>query len=267
MPMISTFGAGSARGFGMGVGSSYDTFELITSNTSTFTEGNTTHTFPSGIEAGDLLVMMQSNAMQTVDGYGPAIGSLSFGTGFTQANDGSFGNSQYYQSYYQPSQYSVGNLTVSYKVAAGTESGASIGGFETPSNVRGSPYGTRLVFVFRPSFTHSSSVTVDFINVRNTTGGSTVASHTISVSRTPSASLPSCGVVFFSSPGSSKTASLSGGLSTFDSSSSTSSGSFIHQSIFRGGFVCLKGTSEITATGPANTTAVDQVQIYTFTLS
>jgi hypothetical protein len=187
MPMISTFGAGSARGFGMGVGSSYDTFELITSNTSTFTEGNTTHTFPSGIEAGDLLVMMQSNAMQTVDGYGPAIGSLSFGTGFTQANAGSFGNSQYYQSYYQPSQYSVGNLTVSYKVAAGTESGASIGGFETPLT-RGSPYGTRLVFVFRPSFTHSSSVTVDFINVMNTTGGSTVASHTISVSRTPSAS-------------------------------------------------------------------------------
>ena len=261
MPMLATFGAGSARAFGFGAVSSYDTFELITSNTSTFTEGHTTHTFPSGIEAGDLLVMMQSNAMETNSGYGPS-NSLSYGTGFTQANGPQF------QSYYQPySDYSVGNLTVSYKVAAGTESGASIGGFETPSNVRGSPYGTRLVFVFRPSFTHSSSVTVDFINVRNTTGGSTVASHTISVSRTPSASLPSCGVVFFSSPGSSKTASLSGGLSTFDSSSSTSSGSYIHQSIFRGAFVCRKGTSQITATGPASTTAVDGIQIYTFTLS
>jgi hypothetical protein len=65
MPMLATFGAGSARAFGFGAVSSYDTFELITSNTSTFTEGQTTHTFPSGIEAGDLLVMMQSCAMET----------------------------------------------------------------------------------------------------------------------------------------------------------------------------------------------------------
>jgi hypothetical protein len=262
MPMLATFGAGSARAFGFGAVSSYDTFELITSNTSTFTEGQTTHTFPSGIEAGDLLVMMQSNAMETNSGYGPS-NSLSYGTGFTQANGPQF------QSYYQPySDYSVGNLTVSYKVAAGTESGASIGGFETPINAFGSPYGTRLVFVFRPSFTHSSSVTVGFTGVMSGTGGGpTVPSHTLSVSRTPSASLPSCGVVFFSSPDSSKTASLSGGLSTFDSSSSTSSGSYIQNSLFRGGFVCRKGTSPITATGPASTTAVDGIQIYTFTLS
>jgi hypothetical protein len=243
-----------------------DFFEFVTSNSSTFTEGQTTHTFPSGIQAGDLLVMLQSNAMETTDGYGPSANTgLAFGTGFTEATDVVGGG---YQNFYKPTtQYSVGNFTVSYKVAAGTESNASIGGFEVGTNTFGTPYGTRHVFVFRPSFSHSNTVSVTRAVYRTSIGTATAASHTASASITPSASLPSCGVVFFASSGVSKTASLSGGVTSFDNTSSASSGSYIARSVFRGAFTCKKGTSQITASGPSSSTDADGVFLFSFTLS
>lgn len=243
-----------------------DFFEFITYNSSTFTEGQTTHTFPSGIQAGDLLVMLQSNAMESTPGYAPESSTgLAFGTGFSAA---SHITGIGYQNFYKPTtQYSVGNFTVSYKVADGTESNASIGGFEVGTNAYGTPYGTRHVFVFRPNFSHSN--TVSFVGGAYGTAmvTATAPSHTASVSITPSASLPSCGVVLFASSGVSKTASLSGGVTSFDSTSSASSGSYIARSVFRGAFTCKKGTAQITASGPSSSTAADGVFLFSFTLS
>lgn len=246
-------------------GASNKFFTYIDTSASTFTEGQTTHTFPSGIQAGDLLVMLQSNAMETTNGYAPnASGGLAFGTGFTAATDVA-GN---YQNFYKPTtQYSVGNFTVSYKVAAGTESNASINGFEVGTNTNGTPYGTRRVYVFRPNFSHSNTVSITRASYTTAIGTATAASHTASASITPSASLPSCGVLIFGSSGVSKTASLSGGVTSFDSTSSVSSGSYIARSVFRGAFTCKKGTAQITASGPSSTTDVDGIFLFSFTLS
>ena len=107
------FAAHKLQGAG-GVGG--DSFELITSNASSFTEGQTTHTFPSGIQAGDLLVMAQSVTMETTVGEPPyAATGPAYGTGFTVTSVyvGQVSN------YYKPTAaYSYGFLSISYKVLA-----------------------------------------------------------------------------------------------------------------------------------------------------
>lgn len=90
-------------------------------------------TMPSGINSGDLIIVVQNV-------YNDPAPTLAYGTGFTSL-DGRLATG------------STGiRLAISYKIAAGTEGGTSIGGFMDGN----ASYENAIVFVYRPDFSISS---------------------------------------------------------------------------------------------------------------
>ena len=98
-------------------------------------------TMPSSIQANDLIYVTQYQLIVSSAGYGNHTATA--GTGFTYAS-GAVG-------FYGYTPYAFLNQTSYYKVAAGNESGQSIGGFATAANIVGTPnYRQTFVDVFRP---------------------------------------------------------------------------------------------------------------------
>lgn len=127
-------------------------------------------TMPSGIQADDLIIVVQQNRMGTQDGYGSGVVN-GFGTGFTSmtgatSNTSSGANPNNYNAAFAPwSWYSRNStwyvwqnrFTVSWKVASGSEGGTSIGGFAGAYSTWGNSTVARWVYVLRPDYTVGSN--------------------------------------------------------------------------------------------------------------
>ena len=237
---------------------------FVTANTETMNESDTVHTFPSGIQAGDLLVMMQANQMSSSQGYPP---SRNYGTGFTQVN-----LTNYQAFSYMSSSYHVGHMDISYKIATGSESGVNQFGFNTPNESNGSAFGRRVLMVFRPTgYSQSGTVTVTHDSAKVTAGAETTTSHQHSVSVTPSATGYSCAVALYMSnqhPYNINTSySDPSGATTYVQQYNAGSG--IYQLIqLKFGRVELiqPGNSAITFSGPT-TSNVDAISLVCFTVT
>jgi hypothetical protein len=127
----------------------------VTSNTEIAYAGDRTHQFPTGIQAGDILVMLQVARLRSSAGYAPTL-NVSFGDGFTKAtgNINSQVTNQVFN--YYSGNYDITDSFVSYKIADGSENGASIGGFIQESNPYGTAGGWRRLMVFRPTYVVNS---------------------------------------------------------------------------------------------------------------
>lgn len=126
------------------------TLSLVTSATST--EYNGTITFPSGIEAGDIIIVGQQYG-DTDTTAEPNYTSYT-GTGFTSVGSG-----------YDPGIDWVYQHAVSYKVADGTEASAAIGGFmpqESGSDV------TAAIVVYRPNYPATTVAAQDITSAATT---------------------------------------------------------------------------------------------------
>ena len=143
-------------------------------------------TMPSGIQADDLIIVFQQNRMGSQDGYGQG-GPRGFGTGFTSMTgatynasnsgsnpnpnnvDASFASNTWYSR--TSSWYVWGSSTIiSFKVAAGNESGATIGGFMGAQSNYGNPTTGRYVYILRPSYSVGSNYEIK-IGGSRTSGG------------------------------------------------------------------------------------------------
>lgn len=249
-------------------GAEKQSLSLVTSNYEAVSEGDTTHTFPTGIQSGDLLIMLQTHASADSSTEGSGFGGTDIrGNGFTVIGTRkSSGYSE--QWFYKPSHWATVETAVSYKIASGSESGASIGGFAVPSNAASDTYGSRRLYVVRPTYANSGTVADTYAsNLTTSTDQPSVPSHTISASLTPSASLPSVGLVLFAAAADSKTVSLSGGVSALDDTYTASRGSDVTRSIHYGLFFCDAGTTQITAAGEVGSTYAEGVSIATLTVS
>lgn len=237
---------------------------FVSHDTETMNEGDTNHDFPSGIQSGDLLVMMQANMMTSSQGYGP---SRNYGTGFTSV---SLTNYQAYS--YMSNNYHVANMDISYKIATGSESGSRMYGFNTPGEANGTAYGRRTLMVFRPTgYSNSGTVTVTHSSAKVTSGAETTTSHQHSVSVTPSATDYSCIVALYMS----NQHPYNINTSYSDPSGNTvyiqrvNSGSGIYQTKqLKFGTVDLidPGNSAVTFSGPT-TSYVDAIALLSFTVT
>lgn len=237
---------------------------FIASNTETMNEPDQVHTFPSGIQSGDLLVMMQANMLRSSQGYAP---SRNYGTGFTQVNLVS------YQAFsYMSSQYNVGNMDISYKIATGSESGVNQYGFNTPNEPNGSAFGRRVLMVFRPTgYSQSGTVTVTHNSAKVTSGAETTTSHQHSVSITPSATGYSCIVGLYMSnqhPYNINTSySDPSGATTYVQRVNAGSGIYQLKQLKFGMVELIQpGNSAVTFSGPT-TSYVDAIALVCFTVT
>lgn len=145
-------------------------------------------TMPSGIQADDLIIVVQINTMGSQDGYGS--GSVNgFGTGFTSmtgatSNTSSGANPNNYNASFTPWSWYGRNstwyvwqnkITISWKVASGSEGGTSIGGFAGANNSYGNCTVARWVYVLRPSYTVGSNYEIK-IGGKRQQGGIVVTS-------------------------------------------------------------------------------------------
>lgn len=128
---------------------------FVTSSSESVSQGDTIHPFPSGIQAGDILVMIQYNHMRTGPGYGPTYGD-GWGDGFTPATGGVAPNITRQYGHNVGGNYSIVDTYLSYKVATGSENGATVGGFQIVNNPFGTNNGWRRLMVFRPTYNVAS---------------------------------------------------------------------------------------------------------------
>jgi hypothetical protein len=234
-------------------------FEFIATNTEQFAEPDSTHTLPTGIQSGDLIVMLEHAILSTSQGYGISIETPS---GWTSGMGGNFTS-----WYYKPSNYEVAYAFVNYKIAGASDSGTSVSGFQNPSNVHGTVYGQRTCFVYRPTFSNSGNVSISKVFAQAGGGSSSFSPYTSSVTATPSTSVGTLGIAHYASSGSSNSATLSGAVTSFDTSSTAGYGTTSIRTCIRGAFNIPPTSSNVTLTGTANTTACDATGIWIFTLS
>ncbi len=83
-------------------------FEHVATNTESFTEPDSTHTLPTGIQAGDLIVMLEQAIMSSPQGYGI---DLKTPSGWTSGMGG-------INSWYRPSNYEAAYAFVIIKLLA-----------------------------------------------------------------------------------------------------------------------------------------------------
>ena len=228
----------------------------ITTNFETFTSPDTTHTMMSDIQAGDLLVNLQIGVLDTSQGYGFSSQTPS---GWTLGTSLSY--------YYKPSLYSVAYAWIHYKIAAGNESNTNVSPFMHNGSPHGTVSGNRFLTRFRPLFNHNNNVTVTYDLDGATSGSTSVPAHTRVSTLTPSSTHPTAAVAFFAGSQSSATGTLSGSVSTFESSNTGGYGSGSIRSTQSGSFSVPAGASAVSMTGPANTTSMDATGIYMFTLT
>ena len=234
-------------------------FEHIATNTESFTEPDSTHTLPTGIQSGDLIIMLEQAIMSTPQGYGISIATPS---GWTSGMGGNFTS-----WYYRPSNYEVAYAFVNYKIAGASDSGVSVSGFQSAYNANGTVYGQRTCFVYRPTFSNSGNVSITKSLSGKTGGGASFSPYTSSATATPSSSVGTLGIAHYGSSGSSNAATLSGAVTAFETSNTTGSGSTGLRTCIRGAFNIPSTTANVTLTGTANTTTCDATGIWIFTLS
>ena len=128
---------------------------------------------PTGIQADDLIIVVQQNRMGSQDGYG-AGGPRGFGTGFTSmtgatyngASSSSYPNPNNRDASFTPNKWYSRNSSwyvwqnnniISWKVATGNEGGTSIGGFMGANSTWGNVTTARWVYVLRPDYTVGSN--------------------------------------------------------------------------------------------------------------
>jgi len=141
---------------------------------------------PSGIQADDLIIVVQQNRMGSQDGYGSGVFN-GFGTGFTSMtgatynspNTGSNPNPNNVDASFAPWSWYGRNsswyvwqnrFTVSWKVASGNEGSTSIGGFAGANSANGNCTVARWVYVLRPDYTVGSNYEIK-IGGRRKQGG------------------------------------------------------------------------------------------------
>jgi hypothetical protein len=235
-------------------------FEFVATNTEQFAEPDSTHTLPTGIQYGDLLVMLEHAVMDTGPGYGISIETPS---AWTSAMGNNFVSTAYKPaSNYWSNTYSFAH----YKIAGSSDSGASYSGFQNPYNAYGTVYGQRTCFVYRPTFSNSGNVSVTK-SLQGKFGTGPFSAYTSSVTATPSSTTGNLGIAQYASQSSGNTATLSGAVSSFDASSTVGYGSNGMTTCIRGSFQTPPTTSTVTLTGTANTTGADMTGIWLFTLS
>ncbi len=234
-------------------------FEHVATNTESFTEPDSTHTLPTGIQAGDLIVMLEQAIMSSPQGYGI---DLKTPSGWTSGMGGNFNS-----WYYRPSNYEVAYAFVNYKIAGASDSGTSVSGFQNASQGGGTVHGLRTCFVYRPTFSNSGNVSITKSLAGKTGGGSSFSAYTSSVTATPSSTVGTLGIAQYASSGASNTATLSGAVTSFETTNTTGYGSTGLRTCIRGAFNILATSSTVTLTGSANTTACDATGIWIFTLS
>lgn len=234
---------------------------FVTSNSESFVEGDQNHTMPFGIQQGDILIMVQAAGLRSGPGYSPP---LSYGDGFTNVMSPSDFVAQWY---WHPTSgtYDICSHAISYKVAGGSESGTTIGGFCSTTSSYGDPRGHRTLYVYRPTFVISS---VSFSNASNTTTNgvnTSYPSHQLSTSITGSSTDPIIGIVQYSAGNVNKTASLSGAVTSFDSTTNNNS-SYALSTIFTGAFSSISPTGSIGVAGPSGQTVGDGLSVGLLTL-
>ena len=164
-------------------------------------------TMPTGIQSGDLIIVVQGNRMGSQDGYG-AGNRLGFGNGFrnmtgatnnTENSSGSNANPNNVNATFNPFYVYTRNgswyvwtntYQVSYKVASGSDSGASLGGFNGAYSYwanNGSIASTSVqckadIYVLRPDYTISFSNFEQKIGGQKVTGLSNIGPNQMSLS-------------------------------------------------------------------------------------
>lgn len=227
-----------------------------TTNFETFTSPDTTHTMMSDIQAGDLLVILEIGVLDTSQGYGFSVQTPS---GWTFLNQGSW--------YYKPSLYSVAYAWIHYKLAAGNESNTNVSPFMHNGSAYGTVRGNRFLARFRPLFSHSNNVTATSDIDVGTAGTASVPAHTRVSTLTPSSTDPTAAVAFFGGSQASQTGTLSGSVSSFESSNTGGYGTGSIRSTHSGSFTLPAGAAAVSMSGPANTTSQDATGIWAFTLT
>lgn len=156
---------------------------FVASTSEATSPGDTVHLFPTGIQAGDILVMLQFIRMYTGPGYGPTYAD-GWGFDFTRATGSQDVTRTRQAHHYYSGGYDITDTFISYKVATGSESGASIGGFQHVDNPFGSDTGWRRLMVFRPNYPVSSIQ--EYVDIYSTGSITTqyADSHTASVTNT-----------------------------------------------------------------------------------
>jgi len=128
-------------------------------------------------------------------------------------------------------------------------------------------YGLRTCFVCRPTFTNSGNVSISKVFAQAAGGGSSFSPYTSSVTINPSSNVGTLGIAHYGSSGASNTATLSGDVTSFETSNTTGYGTHNLRTCIRGAFNIPALSSNVTLTGTANTTACDGTGIWMFTLS
>ena len=225
----------------------------VTKSSEYFGEGDQNHTFPTGILAGDLLIMCQSIGTRTTDGYSPP--SQTPGTGFTDAVTDVAA-----QWYWRPGgQYDIVHKHTSYKIATGSESGATIGGFCSSTSNVSTPSGYRTLYVYRVPYPYTSVVTSLATTSIGATADTSFPSHTHTTTINGEEQYGIIGVVQHASSAAGSVPTVSGGVTGFDATASYSIGSYSQRQIFSGSFSSKAPTSSITTSGPSNSTAADGI--------
>lgn len=235
--------------------------DFVTSNVESFGNGDQNHTMPYGIQANDIIIMVQTNGLRTGPGYGP---HESVGTGFTNVKGNT--TSSVANWYWKPdgSNYDITIHQVSYKIATGNESGTTVGGFSATnqSNV-GSPRGYRTVYVYRPTYAYSSIITSDSTDNTGANAQSSFSSHQSSTSGTGDPDYATIGIVQYGSGNSNQSATLSGSVTSFDQTTSNNAG-YASNTIFTGAFSKSAPTGTVTASGASGSTVGDSVSLSIF---
>lgn len=260
---LDTAGASSVLRFSDGTNRILDVPKavFVTKNTESFTNGDQNHTMPFGIQQGDILIMAQATGLRTGPGYSPP---ENHGDGFINVNHP---QSYLQQWYWHPTSglYDLTTHLISYKVAGGSESGTDIGGFCSGTSSYGGPRGHRTLYVYRPTFVISS---VSFSSADNaTTNGVSTSfpSHQLSTSITGSSTDPVIGIVQYSAGNANKTPSVSGAVTSFDSTTNSNS-SYGLSTIFTGAFSSASPTGSVGVAGPSGQTVGDALAVSMFTL-
>jgi hypothetical protein len=231
---------------------------LVSYNVESFGNGDQNHIMPSGIQANDVIIMVQTNGLRTGPGYGP---HESVGNGFTNVKGNT--TSAVAQWYWKPdgSNYDISIHQVSYKIASGNESNTTVGGFSATnqSNV-GSPRGYRTVYVYRPTYSYSSITTSDSTDNTGANANSSFPSHQSSTSGAGHPDYATIGIVQYGSGNTSRTATLSGAVTSFDQTTSNNAG-YASNTIFTGAFSNAAPTGTITASGASGQTVGDCVSM------
>ena len=241
-----------------GYGKSNIAVEYITTKASSESNStSTSFTMPTGIQAGDILVMAQATSVNSTTGFpGPQDG---YGSGFTKAPSGQAGGTtrQLLYTAYAPTFYGITDILISYKLASSSDSGATISGFQASNAYGGSDSCTtkRQLFVFR----QSNSGTLTALQAH---AGQYNTPNSVSASISPNTNTAHAGVVVYISSGSSQSATLSG--ASYDTTIATSGGATTTATLFFGAWTADPGVGTVSITAPSSSSNANALTISSY---